>query len=259
MKVSLEDISVKKAQEWLKHNTTNRPVRQATVLRYSAAIKRGEWVVNGETLKFNCDGRLIDGQHRLYSIVAAGKGIKSYVVREVPENAFDTIDQGANRTLADVIHRHGEDNPKLLAAAVRTLAWFAEPTMGRKHWLPLTGKQALAILDANPGLRSSLKAAQNANKALPASQGAALHYLFSKKDSALADTFFEALASGESLKKTDPVYRLRERLIERRNKAVQIRSIVILALAVKAWNATRKSMPVKSLQWRIDEAFPEIE
>jgi hypothetical protein len=260
MKVALEEITVKKAQEWLKHNPNNRPIRQSVVAHYADAIRRGEWVVNGETIKFNCDGRLADGQHRLYAVVASGKSIKSYVVREVPENAFDSIDQGAPRTLGDVFARHGEQNCKALGAATRSLSWLFAGSPGTAGWVRLTGKQALEVLKEHPGLRNSVEHARKAMKIIPMSCGITLHYQFRQKDPALADIFFDAMATGESLKKSDPVYRLREQMLGRgRGRAKRLAPGVVMALTIKAWNATRKGRPLQALQWRVDESFPEIE
>lgn len=260
MKVSLEEVTVKKAQEWLTRNDKNRPVRQAVVKHYARVIDRNEWQVNGDTIKFNCDGTLVDGQHRLYAVIMSGKSIKTYVAREVPANAFDTIDQGTPRTLADGFGRHGEQNCKALGSAMRTLAWLLgmdEEKKGGAAWVRLTIKQAVELLDQHPGIRSSVRPAMAAQKVIPMSCGIPLHYLFSKKDQTAADLFFDALASGESLRKSDPVYRLRERMLDRkRGQRVQLQ--LVLALTIKAWNATRQGRSLQSLGWRHDEAFPEI-
>ena len=61
------------ASKWLQKNSCNRPLSQNTVYRYADAILSGEWKLNGDTIRFDSNGTLIDGQHRLHACVKAGK------------------------------------------------------------------------------------------------------------------------------------------------------------------------------------------
>ena len=91
-----------------------------------------------------------------------------------------------------------------------------------------------------------------------------LHYLFSRKDPALADEFFVKLAQGTNLKDDDPIYLLRERLMRENLKGSRTRMVPreALALTIKAWNAKRKNEKPRSLRWRGNgegaEEFPVI-
>ncbi len=257
MKSVPEKITPKKAQEWLAQNKDNRPRRPAVVDRYAAAMKRGEWKMNGESIKFNCDGRLIDGQHRLLAIVSSGCTIETYVVRGLPVDAFDTIDQGAVRHLADVFARNGEVNCHLLAGAIRWLGVLHD----RKNWKSVgyTPDQAKSQLSEHPELRKSVSkvAGSNTKSLIPGSILATCHYLFARKDAALADIFVEGLIGGEGLKKSDPVYLLRERLIANGTATAKLPRETIAALTIKAWNATREGKPMRTLKW-IEGDLPEI-
>lgn len=257
MKSVPEKITPKKAQEWLAHNTDNRPRRPKVVERYADAMKRGEWKMNGESIKFNCDGRLIDGQHRLLAIVSSGCTIETYVVRGLPVDAFDTIDQGAVRHLADVFARNGEVNCHALAGAIRWLGVLHD----RMSWknVGYTPEQAKAKLQDHPELRKSVSkvCSSNTKGLIPGSILAACHYLFSRKDADLADLFADSLIGGEGLKKSDPVYLLRERLIANGTAAAKLPRETIAALTIKAWNATREGKPMRTLKW-VEGDLPEI-
>lgn len=257
MKSVPEKVTPKKAQEWLAHNKDNRPRRPKVVEKYADAMKRGEWKMNGESIKFNCDGRLIDGQHRLLAIVSSGCTIETYVVRGLPVDAFDTIDQGAVRHLADVFARNGEVNCHLLAGAIRWVG-ILHDGMNWKN-VGYTPEQAKAKLSDHHKLRESVSKVSSARlKGLvPGSILAACHYLFARKDETLADAFLDSLVGGEGLKKSDPVYLLRERMIANSTATAKLPRETIAALIIKAWNATREGKPMRTLKW-VEGDLPEV-
>ena len=53
----------------LKHNTQNRVLSQATVNRYAALMKDGEWAKISDMISFDSDGTLTNGQHRMEAVV----------------------------------------------------------------------------------------------------------------------------------------------------------------------------------------------
>jgi hypothetical protein len=71
--VAIETITPKQAQVILAHNDRNRSLASSRVTVYSGAMLAGEWRMNGETIKFNGDGTLLDGQHRLAAVVRSGQ------------------------------------------------------------------------------------------------------------------------------------------------------------------------------------------
>lgn len=258
MKIAIETITPKKAAEGLEHNDANRPMRASRVSRLAEAINRSEWMLNGESIKFNCNGRLIDGQHRLAAVVESGKSIQSYVVRGLPEQAFDTLDQGAVRTIADVLARNGELYYKQLASAIRWIGILHH----KMNWKSVgyTPDQAKAMLGKHQKVRDSVaRFTGDAQKSMliPPGLTAACHYLFAKKDQTLADLFIGGLLTGEGLKRSDPVYLLRERLIRNNSEQAKLDKAAIAALTIKAWNATRAGIPMRTLKW-VEESLPEV-
>lgn len=67
------DVTPRIAEAWLKKNTKNRSIRKHLLERYASDMRSGLWKLTGEPIIFNCDGTLIDGQHRLQSVVLAEK------------------------------------------------------------------------------------------------------------------------------------------------------------------------------------------
>lgn len=76
----------------------NRPISLARVEMYEHDMLSGKWLDNGETIKIDREGRLIDGQHRLRAIERSGVTLWMWVAHGVASNAFETVDVGLTRT-----------------------------------------------------------------------------------------------------------------------------------------------------------------
>ena len=99
-------ISPRRAENWLAGaNTDNRQLRNAVVERLARDIKNGDWTPNHQGLAFDCNGVLLDGQHRLAAVVLAGQAI----LAPVWFNAIRAgIDVGVTRNTADILTLEGE-------------------------------------------------------------------------------------------------------------------------------------------------------
>jgi hypothetical protein len=157
-------ITLEMAKKWSYQNEANRPFRMGLAKRYALEILRGKWQTNGETIIFDWNGHLHQGQHRLGGLLQAeimrakdpehwarygwtgpeGKNplvLTSVVVTGVSPESADTIDTGQKRTGGDVLFRQHRfdktqfpkvaDRKKLtndLAAAAR-LVWLRSQQM----------------------------------------------------------------------------------------------------------------------------------
>lgn len=122
MKTSVVTVTPELAKRWLKKNTNNRRMRPLSVEKIAADIKAGGWIENHQAIAFNCDGTLIDGQHRLAAIVEAGVSIRSVVIRGVKKEALGVIDDHAKRSLCDAIRLvDGESISNRAASTVLTM------------------------------------------------------------------------------------------------------------------------------------------
>lgn len=70
-------------------------------------IQNGNWRVTGESLKISEGDVLMDGQHRLNAIIMSGRKVDIQLCRGLPENAFDAMDSGKVRTIADRLQTKG--------------------------------------------------------------------------------------------------------------------------------------------------------
>jgi len=100
---------------------SQRRLKQANIDRLTHAIKSGQWRETHQAIALNRDGIVIDGQHRLTSIVAVGQTVRVTIARDVDDETFDVIDTGIVRSPYDVLTLAGFTNAAKLAAALRTM------------------------------------------------------------------------------------------------------------------------------------------
>jgi hypothetical protein len=253
------------AYEWLKRNRRNRRLRQRRIDSYARQMSIGRWKLNGETIVFDLNGNLIQGQHRLHACIKAGQPFTTLIVRGVEPDVFSTLDQHGKRTTADNFDLVGEINSSILAAAATKLVLHERGALytGAAADRDVSVEDALEALDRHPNLRESVQVARSVGRLAPPSMIATLHYLFAGRDHELSEWFFGAIATGEKLRKADAVYLLRERLILNSAAKARLREKDLAALVIKAWNAHRSGKAIKTLRWRnygnSPEAFPEIQ
>lgn len=253
------------ATAWLRRNEANRRLRQRAVTQYAQDIQRGAWKPTGETVKFSTSGRLLDGQHRLAAIVASGVAVRMGVATGLDNSAFDVIDTGRSRTGADVlvIEGVGLRESSTVAAAMPLILSY------QRGLIPHTrarypNQELIEAWNTQATIRrSSQFVAKLPRKVMPIQHSKALflHWAFCQRDIDAADEFIERLFTGEHLGKAEPLYHLRQRLLQLRMEGQSIPDTVMLHAGIKAWNATRTGRSYAT--WRpvfprSDETFPEI-
>jgi len=100
----------------------NRNLLRSYVERYADDMRSGRWRFEAsDPIRFNINGELIDGQHRLHAVITTGITTPFIVIRGIPAEAIHVIDTGKSRSPADALKIHGFTNTVLLAAALRNL------------------------------------------------------------------------------------------------------------------------------------------
>lgn len=116
MTTATMDITPAQAAEFLKLNSSNRPLRLSWVKKLTAIIERGEWMLTHQGIAITSDNRLLDGQHRLKAIVASGKTVPMNVSFDCDPASFTVIDGGVKRTISDQLA-----TPPVMVAVARNL------------------------------------------------------------------------------------------------------------------------------------------
>jgi hypothetical protein len=232
-------------------------------------MKQKRWVNNGQSIIFGKPSdNLLNGQHRLKAIVQSGVTVECTVTWGVEDSAFDTIDDGSQRSLGDVFAIKGEGNPKLLGSGVRFLWVYATGQIATRDLRKgkIATKPLLEqTLERHPGLRQSTKfyamlKARPGGLLISAGMAIGLHYLFALVDEKKADEFFNVLQSGVGLTEGHPILLLRARLISGKKEAsMNLTSLAIYFFTVTTWNAFVSDQPLKRLAFVQDAPPPEID
>jgi len=148
--IRIEDITPSKAEKYLDRNTHNRTLRMPKAEALAEAIKRGEWEFNGDAIRFDVNGTLLDGQHRLWAIVLSEKTCRSVVVENLDPDSQMTMDRPtAVRNLSDTLQLMGYKAHGRLAPALNYL-WKMENGKVRERAVTPTIAQALASSRRTP-------------------------------------------------------------------------------------------------------------
>lgn len=96
------------AQRYLDTMRENRKYDSRWVAKLTEVIKNGEWILDGNCIKMDENGHLIDGQHRLRAVVASGETVTMEVKSGFKHDAINVIDAFTKpRSLADVATLNG--------------------------------------------------------------------------------------------------------------------------------------------------------
>lgn len=258
------DVTPAIAEDWLGRNTHNRPIRQHRIDELVGIINRGEWRVNNNSIAFDLEGTLLDGQHRLWAIVLTETTVPCIVSTGLTSDAQETMDTGARRSLKDTLVLDGTADASKVAAAL-TYKWRYDHGFIRNSNVRPTIRQAKEVLVEHPGFPESLRQAGRINNRFRGSVGmlSTVLYELSSIDDEDCDTFVEKLLAGAGLEEGDAILALRRHLERQSLVSVGARAsaLVTHALIIKAWNAWREGRQVTNLTWKASgmnpESFPE--
>jgi hypothetical protein len=265
----VETITPKKAEEYLKANTRNRRVRERTVDFYAEQMKNGEWMLNGDSIAFDEEGTLLNGQHRLMACARAGVNFQTIVVRGAHPDSFKTYDQNSVRTAGDIIGMEDFKYANRKAAAAKLLVCLEElekskgnierPRLGTKR---SHGHLLEVVIDHDELLHEGcLWMTRDDAKAYcrPGATFVGVYTYLAKKNRTRADEFFQLLVSGENITRNHPVNRLRALLVSSMNDPNKKRKKTwLIAVILKAWNAFMRDQDVKNLKFSESERWPRV-
>jgi len=146
------------AADWLENtNFNNRRIIKAHVQRLARDMANGEWVLSHQGIAFDCDGVLLDGQHRLRAVVISETPVEMHVWRNVTPDALMAIDSGKIRSLFDILTLNNEHQVDKAGLAVlrAMLGGFNGPIM------------SLTVTEADEAILKHIDAITFAVKVLP--------------------------------------------------------------------------------------------
>lgn len=239
------------AKAWLDKNSKNRKVTEHTVRKYASDMKRGNWRVSGDAIRFARDGTLLDGQHRLISCVRSDAPFETVVVYGLDADAQDVMDTGKSRTIADVLELRGMTNARRVSSAVRQLIVYRDGYATARS-ASISNSEVLSALYAHPNITKSVAQSGQVIARLPLAGIGFLHYAASfftgQKDA--ADRMIEVLKTGIPSYDGDALHAFRERLLRRHDDGVRGNQDANTFTLFHAWNAFSQQKPMAVVRWQ---------
>lgn len=269
---SVEMISPAEAHKLLSQHPRNRRLSRNRVNSLARAMTAGQWVFDGQPIRIDNQGSLVDGQHRLNALIAADMTLPFLVVRGVPTESMATMDTGKSRSFGDILTI---EDPTIvdsnnIAAGTRIIYLYSQGARGRAL-SSLGSKEALsAAVTPNDLLMffrehrdeivPTVLQARNFRAQIAGTTTSAITlvtWVLFSIDEEDARFFFDRLISGTNLEQGNPILALRKRLQDAAIDRDTLPTYETVALFFKAWNAFREGKPMQLLAWKQGGAHPE--
>ncbi len=253
-------ITPETAKQWLEQNVRNRPLSDDIVIGYALDMLEERWEYNGDAIRFDSAGCLIDGQHRLKACIEAGVSFESDVIFGLPPKVMRTIDIHRPRTAGHIAQIEGAQNAACACAVAAMI--ILHKRHGIQHMNdPRCQPTKTQIVDAAstlPNLEPAVAQARLLGRKIAAPRIIGFcYYVFAAQSPTLAERFFDELAHGINMQQDNPVYHLRERLLTDRRAKAKLPQFEIIALFFKSWLFYRENRPLRKLFWKSDGPAPE--
>jgi len=264
-------VTPEKAMEFLKKNVGNRTLSTAFVLHLSEQMKNGEWKFTGDPIKFSKNDELIDGQHRLSSVVMSNTTQEFMITTGLDDDVFDVLDSGKIRTAGDVLSTIGVDNPRKVATVAKFAILYkrgkytyfngGSNTRASKGAL-VTNQQVRQFVEENPDIAKTVNKSIKLNskfKNISFTVFGGMYYILNEVDPIRCKEFFDKLVTGLNLNVNDPVYAIREKFIRASaNPLLKVSVNDAVFYIAKAWCYFKEDKQAKQIRRSKKEGFPQI-
>jgi hypothetical protein len=261
--VSVEFIDPAYAQRLLDSQVHNRPPKPMRLRKYSQDMTDGIWPFTSQPLIISDQGHVIDGQHRLTSIIQSGVTVACLVVWGVDETVFPYLDNGAARTAGDALALRGlldsiaPGHNGMAQALASACAYVLREKEGQEiSAAACSQKQALDIIGEHPGLVAAfehVRTQKNVVKRIGLGPATYAYYRAGQRNEAKRDEFFHGIETTAMLDEGSPILQLINWLDRAlRDRKRRTKHYEKMAYIIKAWNFFEKdvTLAVKNgLQW----------
>lgn len=276
-KTNTEDISFEiltitpeLAAQILEVNSENqRHVTKSHMWHMAQVMEKGQWRLNGETIVFSSEGKLMDGQTRMHALIHSGTSQRFIVVRGIDPAAFPSINRGKVRSHGNIMEIAKIKNSTLSASignGVLNYRRARSVNAGKggslNSYVRPSSEDILSEYCKNAQqYEFAIHLAQSCKKIVaPSISGtvAALAIIEKKHTEEEVRFFWDKVNTGTELTKNDPILLLRNRLLENNNTKAKLGQSLLTMLSIKAWNAFVSSKSLGVLRVMEGEICPEI-
>jgi hypothetical protein len=255
-------VTPQMAADWLRLNFRNRTVKDRRTAGLTRILNEGLWMFDGSAIRFNTDGGLMDGQHRLTGIVKSGAKALCLVIKGLDPEVQKVIDTGVPRTVRDSLVMDGIKNSTIVASVARyfymiTLTRDRVPSSGS---VTPTNQEVEAVIGAfrdeitiAADFASRTRSQHQTNamgKLIPSVAAIGYAVFCMATDNVTGREFMERLASGINLQAGDPALLFRNRIQATGSGPTdpKLNTPQQLCLLYQAWNANQSGQPITKLQ-----------
>lgn len=248
--VRFEEVTPEQAAAYLSRNKLNRAMRSAAVEAYARDLERGFWQVTGESIKFDWNGNLLDGQHRLAAVVRSGVTTTMLVAEGLDPSVQQVIDVNVRRSAGDALRLLGIEVNVMELASVARIA-----IMRDRGQLTLYGSASALVSHADihrwaidhPEAQESVAYARRVFIRLGGSPSPVGYAIWRLEQISAEDTmtFFDSLVGYATSGEGDPRLALLRALQAYRDTRIGRRSGAQIGLIFTAWNAWRENKTIK--------------
>lgn len=255
VKTAIMVISPEMAAEWLKKNKGNRTPSRSAIKKYASDMQAGRWSVTGDAIRFDSNGDLIDGQHRLLACLSANTNFESLIISDLPNEVRHQMDLGVRRTPGNILEQMGVAQGTRLAAAITQLISISDGTdvRGRittpmiveicqQH--PRLAEAVAIVYGGDPLVKDGFVGRRSIIGASPAHIAAVYYaaaYLLGEKER--ADEYLSVFKTGIPNYPGDPAHAFRERLLRLRSTGTPLTRGAQLRGLCGSWNQFRIRKP----------------
>jgi len=257
------------ARAWLSQNhDQQRNIRENRIERYASQMSKGLWKISSDGIAFDTNGKLINGQHRLQSVVESDEPEWMLVVWNLDPETKKYIDEGIKRTPSDTLTVHGFEDPMHVAAAVRLVIFWRQGNL--RHCAEYNAIQNYEIVQAaetcSPRIYESVDfAAQFKTEEIkpPRSLITFAHFLYEPTYGRKAVDALEKICTGDRIDPsqwgsgTSPAKLVRKEFIEEfKNDDKEVARHEKVAYLIKGMNWQCNDEEKSRLRYRETDKFP---
>jgi len=238
-------VSPELAQQFLDTGAKNRTLSETHVTRLVSDILAGRWLASPQSLAFNKQGQMIDGQHRCAAIVKSGRGQMFVILKDFDPDVMHVIDTGRGRSAADTLNIEDFKSAKNLAAIARVIRYYCEDEGNFQG--AVSNLEILNIMRDHPWIEERAACAMIRSPATWSNMGAVAALASWAAPMARVEEFVAGVASGENLSSGDPRLALRNKLLLARSQGTALKKRLELVSIIKAWNAFSTNTPMAKI------------
>ena len=276
--VGYEIITPSEAAVYLNSMPGNRPLSNKQVEYLTQQAIAGKYYPDVAPIHFDNEGRLRNGQHRMWMVIESENPQEFLVIRNSSEEEIDALDTGKKRSGGDVLALDGYSNSGMLSGALLNL-WMYEHNMipghsrvmfATKNAPGMTNHTMREFMSLHQGMLTSVEYMKNTPSVRLLASASILtfcHYLINEANNIQGPRFWASIATQNFSGQSDPAFRIYDRLTRSRSgqKHEKLALSEQAALTIKAWNFWVQGKDVVYLRWRAPgqkhkniEEFPRV-